>query len=325
MFGIDDAINGGVSLLGGWLQSRAAKKAAEEQRKAGEAAAQGLTTQAQLGATNIANAGGDAANLYLDAGRDASIGVQNAGAEGQQLLTDATNRFNPYSSAGTDALSRLQSGIAPGGEFSAQFEFDPATAMNEKGLQYQQKQAQSALINSGLAGGLIGGNTARALDEQTQAITSTYLNDAYNRAKGAFQMNRDNSLNPLKDLIGVGERANSSILQGSNLNANLGSNTANQLGEIGMDAARTAGTFRTNSTNAAEGMKFGAAQQAADLRTGAAAAGAAGTIGSGNAWADALGNISRSVDFGNLGRRRVTTRPSAPARIGNVDAPEVWA
>lgn len=324
MFGIDDAIGLGGSLLGGWLQSRAAKKAAEEQRKAAEAAAAQLTQQAGQSSQAVRDAGFAAADNYQRAGDTALGDIRTAGTAGQQMLTDATGRFNPYSDAGASALQRLQAGIAPGGEFSGQFTGSTDGYRNEAGTQYRIKQAQDALINSGLASGLVGGNTARALDEQTQAIASDEYGKAFDRASKSWQMNRDNALNPLMSLVGVGERANSNILQGSSLGANFGMNTANSLASTGLDTARGVGTFRTGAVNNAEGINMDAARQVADLRTGGAAAGAAGTIGSGNAWADAISNAGRSVDWGGL-RTKSRGPKMSPARTGSVDAPFVYA
>jgi len=306
--GLSEAIGAGTSLLGGWLQQRAARRAAEEQRRAGEAAANQLTASAGESAGRIGASGEAAAAGLENAGGTAVTQVGEAGRQGQEAIGGAIRRFDPYAQAGTDALQRLTAGLGQGGEFSSQFTFDPSTAVNEAGLAYQQKQAQSALVNSGLRQGMIGGNTARALDEQTQSITSTYLRDAYDRSRGQFQMNRDNALNPLQGLVQTGLSATNSQLGGTEASAGLGADTARLQGQFGMDTARGAGGFRMGATSEAEALRQRAEQQAADLRTGSAAAGAAGTVGAGNAWADALSGVARSVDLGSFNRRR-TSRP----------------
>lgn len=323
MFGIDDAINAGTSLLGGWLQSRAANKAAEEQRKAGNAAADQLLGQAGASANRINTVGEAAAYGVEDAGRTADARIGEAGRLGQERIDTSLTRFNPYSAAGSDALTRLQAGIAPGGEFSEQFNGDINGFTNDAGLKYRLTQGVDQIQNTAAAKGLVGGNTVKALETYRQDQASQEAGAAFDRAKSTFQMNRDNAYNPLKDLVGVGERANVNILGGNTTAANMGVDTAEAQSQYGLQTAQQAGNFRLGSAGTAEGLNANAALHAADLRTGAAASGAAGTIGSGNAWADALTGVAQGVDFGDLTRRRkpptsqaATTSPGFYARGG---------
>lgn len=299
-----DLVSGGLSLLGGWLQSRAAKNAAAEQRKAGEAAAGRLEAQAMTSAGRISDAGTAAAHGLENAGGAAQAGVGEAGRLGQERIDTALTRFDPYSHAGTDALSRLQAGIAPGGEFSGQFTGDINGFTNDAGLKYRLTQGVDQIQNTAAAKGLVGGNTVKALETYRQDQASQEAGAAFQRAQSTFQMNRDNTLNPLTALVGVGERANTSILGGNTNAANMGLDTAQTVGDIGMRTATGAGGFRVGATSDAENLATRAAEAAAGYRTGAAASGAAGIIGSGNAWADALTNVAKSVDFGELTRRR---------------------
>lgn len=304
MFGIDDAIGIGTSLLGGWLQSRAAKKAADEQRKIGNAEADKLLSAAQTSANRINEVGSAAAYGIEDAGRTADARIGEAGRQGQEQLSGALTRFNPYSQAGADALQRLQAGIAQGGEFSKEFTGDINGFTNDAGLKYRLTQGVDQIQNSAAARGLVGGNTVKALETYRQDQASQEAGNAYDRALKTFQLNRENALNPLTALVGVGERANNSILGGTTTSANLGLDTAQSQSQYGLQTAQQAGNYRLGSAGTAEGIMQAGANHAADLSTGAAASGAAGTIGSGNAWADALSNVVKSVDFGGLTRKK---------------------
>lgn len=230
--------------------------------------------------------------------------MQVAGQAGQERIDQALTRFNPYSTAGAEALERIRAGVAPGGEFAGQFTGDINGYTNDAGFKYRLNQFADTTLNNAAARGLRGGNEVKAIEDYRQESASQEAGAAFDRAKSTFQMNRDNTLNPLTALVTTGERANNSILGGNEYNANLGVDTAQTIGQIGTDTARTAGTLRLGSTTSAEELATRAAEAAAGYRTGAAASGAAGTIGSGNAWADALTNLNKGVDFGGLTRRR---------------------
>lgn len=316
MFGIDDAIGAGTSLLGGWLQSRAAKKAAEEQRKAGNAAADQLWGQAQTSANRINQVGDAAAYGVEDAGRTADARIGEAGRQGQEQLGGALARFNPYSQAGTDALARITAGVAPGGEFGNKYSYTAKDFQGGDALKFLTDQGVQARQNTALSRGSFGGNFAKEIEQFAQGVGSQEYGKDEARARAAFQMNRDNTLNPLQALVAGGERANNSILSGTTTNANLGLDTAQSQSQYGLQTAQQAGNYRLGSAGTSEGMLQNAAIHGADLRTGAAASGAAGTIGSGNAWADALSNLSKSVDFGGLTRRKRTAKPAAGVTWG---------
>lgn len=307
---ISQGIGAGVSLLGGWLQRRAAQKAAEEQRRAGTAAADRLAMAADGSANRISESGTAAASALENAGGAAQAGITEAGRIGSEQMAGALQRFNPYSEAGLSALERLQRGIGEGGEFSQQFNGSTDGFRDDAGLAFRIGQGTRAIRSRDASLGLIGGNTAQAINDYAQGQGSDEYDRAYNRSRTTFQTNRENALNPLTALIGTGERANTAILGGNTNLANFGVDNARMVGGIGLETAQGAGDYRTGATRTAEGVRMDAERQGADLRTGAAAAGAAGTIGGANAWSDALSGVARSTDFSSLLR----PRPRTPAR-----------
>lgn len=296
-------VEGGLGLLGGWLQRNAARDAAKEQRRAGTAAADRLTGVAGESAGRITEAGNAAATNLETAGANARAGIGEAGRLGGEQLSGAIARFNPYSQAGGDALATLTAGTAPGaGAFTGNIN----GYTNDAGFKYRLNQFAETAQNSAAGRGLVGGNTVKAIEDYRQSQGSLEAGAAFERSLRTHQANRDG----LNDLVRVGERANNSILGGTNDMVDLGTDTARTIGGIGMSTATGAGDYRTGGVRAAEGVRMGAESQGADLRTGAAAAGAAGTIGAANAWSDALTGVARGVDFAELMRRRApATRP----------------
>lgn len=155
------ALAGGAQLLGSYLGGEAQKDAA------------GASARAQIAAL------------------ERSIQERQAGFQ------DVSGLMDPYYQAGLRALGDIQA-IDPRDYMVdyGQFEYD--RGVNEfldPSMQYQAQQAQRALEGSAAArGGLLSGNTLRALQEQQSSIGAQDWGNAYNRmmqdksfAYGQFQ------------------------------------------------------------------------------------------------------------------------------------------
>lgn len=146
------------------------------------------------------------------------------------------------------------------------------TEQNDPGYQARLKLATDALQNSAASrGGLLSGNTARAMDQYSQDYASNEYNNVYSRALGQYQQaynifnqNQANVFNRLAALSGTGQV------------------TAQQLGMLGNQAGSTMGNIL-----------LGGGAQIGQQMNNAAAATASGYMGAGSAISGGLNNISQ--------------------------------
>jgi hypothetical protein len=110
----------------------------------------------------------------------------------------------------------------------------------------QGKQATNAQSNA--TGGLVGGNSLKALNDYTQ----NYAQGAYQNAFNNYSTQRQNIYNTLAGIAGLGQNA-------SNTTANLASNTANSISNLGVGGANAAAAGTIGSANAITGGITGAA------------------------------------------------------------------
>jgi hypothetical protein len=214
-------IAGGGDLAGGLLGNSAAKDAAQIQADA-------ATKAAQLQSDTSANSLAFAKDVY-----------------GQE---QANNK--PFLDAGTNALSQIQSLIAPGGAESQDF-VAPTEAQVQQtpGYQLELDAALKALGNQ--SRGVTSGATLKAADRYASDYADTKYNDATNQALNIFQTNRNNRLSPLTQLAGLGPTAISA-------NNTAGNNAASNVANINQT-----GTSAINSLN-----NQTAYQQASGLTSG---------------------------------------------------------
>jgi hypothetical protein len=241
------------NLLGGILGSSAADKAAKAQQAAANQAAQTARDNQNL-STNY-----------------------QTGVAGTQKAD-----LQPYNTAGQSAIGNLSSLLQPGGSLTQGYgSFEAPTGVteqNDPGYQFRLQQGLGALQNSAAArGGLLSGNTAKAINDYAQGDASNEYGNVYNRALqtygtnfNTFNSNQNNLYNRLSGVAGLGAQAGSSLgglLQaGAGNIAGINSDTSHQVGQ--------------------------------DIQN-AGAARASGYIGSANAWNGALGGITNSL--GSLG------------------------
>jgi hypothetical protein len=98
---------------------------------------------------------------------------------------------------------------------------------------FQLQQGQGALNNQlNSAGGLVSGNTLKAIQDYSQ----NFAGNAYQNAFNNYQAQRGNIYNTLASIAGIGQSAQS---QSNNLATNYGTNSANLM--TGAAAAQAAG------------------------------------------------------------------------------------
>lgn len=148
---------------------------------------------------------------------------------GQYTTYDETGK--PIGTAqGTDYLTRqftpqdLQAGLAPNYQF-----------MLNQGQQQTQRQAN-------LAGGAMGGNALRALQDYTQ----NYAGNAYQNAFQNFNTQRTGIYNTLAGIAGIGQNA-------TNTSANAGQAATTAAGQLGVGSAAAQAAGMTGVANAVQG------------------------------------------------------------------------
>lgn len=234
-------ISGGAALLGGALASSAQGKAAETQADAANRAAdlQKQTTDQQL-------------------------------ALQEKMFNQQIALQEPFRAAGITGLNRLKDvlGLSENtgaeGYGSANKNFTPSDLTSDPGYQFRLSEGLKALDASAAArGGLLSGNTGRALTEYGQNLGSQEYQNAYNR----YQTNRTNMLAPLQSLAGVAQTASTTMGNAAAGNAAAGTGTLSNYG--------------TNAGN---------------LITAAGNAQASGYLGQGSSWNQALNNVGNAYN-----------------------------
>ena len=106
----------------------------------------------------------------------------------------------PWVEAGKQALTRLQTGLAPGGEFTKRFSM--ADAQNLPAMQAALQQGTQAIQGSAAAkGGLLSTNTLADLTKFGQQVGAGYQNQAFNQ----FMAEQEMALKPIQSLAQVGQ------------------------------------------------------------------------------------------------------------------------
>lgn len=146
-----------------------------------------LTVGGTLIAADMASSGAESA-----AQTQADAAVRAAEIQAEQR--------KPWVEAGKIALERLQTGLAPGGEFRAQFSM--ADAMNAPAMQTALATGREAIEQSAASrGGLLTSNTMAGLTEFGQKVGAQYQNQAFNQYLAQLEAN----LKPIQSLAQVGQ------------------------------------------------------------------------------------------------------------------------
>jgi len=208
-------------------------------------------TQATNSATNAqVNAANYAAELQRKTAAE-QLALQ------KQMYEQGVARQEPWYAAGKTALSNLQTGLRPGGQYTQTFK--PSDIYTDPSYAFRLQQGQKALEQSAAARGIqFSGGTQAALSDYAQNAASQEYGNAYNR----FMNDQNTQYNRQAGLAGVGQSAGQNI-------AGAGSNYAGAAGQIGQTSATNLGNI-------------------AGLVGQAQAAGAMGSYNMGNA---AMGNL----------------------------------
>jgi hypothetical protein len=202
-----------------------------------------------LGASNLAggligaNASKTAAQIQADAAKTAS-------SNQLEMFNKLNAQQAPYRAYGYNALNQIgqlgsgtygiydaqgnPTGTGTGtGYLTQQFGPEQFAAGMDPGYAFRLQQGQMANQRaSNLAGGLIGGNALKGMQDYTQGMASQEYGNAFNR----FQTQRGNIYNTLAGIAGIGQTAQGQTNQ-------MGQNAVtaqNQLG-VGSAAAQAAG------------------------------------------------------------------------------------
>lgn len=176
-------------------------------------------------------AGSSAAENAEDAQHEATqAGIANNNAtqaESRRQFDIAQANQQPFLQAGTYGVNTLLAGLQPGGQFTEQFKFDPSQLTSDPGYDYLLKQGQNALDRrQAAAGSFYSGEGLKQAAQQNQDMANTHFSEVYGRQANQFQVDRQNALNPLQSLAGVGQTsANQQAAQGASYSAGLQGNT----------------------------------------------------------------------------------------------------
>lgn len=180
--------------------------------------------------------------MGADAARDASRDQIQAAREANDLTWRMfeQNRadMEPWRQVGVGALGQLVPGMAPGGEFNRGFTLSDFVA--DPGYQFRVDEGKKALENSAAArGGLLSGNTLRAITQYGQDMGSQEFGNAYNR----WNNDMTQRFNRLSSLAGTGQTATRDV-------ATMGTNAATQAGQNTVDMGNARAAGRVGAANA---------------------------------------------------------------------------
>jgi len=296
---IPAAVSLGTSLIGGALGSRASKKAAQIQSDQAGRSAQELKDvlnqyNPQIGAAADTAAGN--VNAATGAGQQEIRGAVGAGQGRIDAATaQALGFLDPYMQAGGESLQTLRQMMGAGGELNKTFTADDMHAY-DPGYAFRMEQATKALQGSAAArGGALGGGALRSLVSLSQNVAS----NEFGNAEARFRAQQGDRFNRLNSLVNLGattaDRAAGYGTAGASEAARLGLTGATSAADLGYRGATTAGGFQTDAAGRMAGNALSTYGNIEDLLTGGAAARAAGTVGSANAWSGALGGVANAA------------------------------
>lgn len=227
------------------------------------------TTPAGMGALlsgvgNVASGliGGNAAQKAAQTQADAAT---RAAQMQQEMFNTVNAQGAPYRAQGYNALNQIGSmlpgqytqydasgkptGQATGsGYLTQQFGPDQFAAGMDPSYAFRLQQGQMANQRaSNLAGGLIGGNALKGMQDYTQGMASQEYGNAFNR----FQTQRGNIYNTLAGIAGIGQTAQGQANQ-------MAQNNATAQGQLGVGSAAAQAAGQIGQANAYGGAATGA-------------------------------------------------------------------
>lgn len=180
---------------------------------------------------------GQAQTGVLNAGTEANAQLEQARAKQQQQL-------DPYLTLGSTAANNYAGAIAPGGDLTKQFSFDPTQVANNPNYQFQMNEGIDAVKRAAAATGTLGSSqTLKGVANYAGGLASTGIAQDYSQALQTFNTNRNNTLSNYTLPLGLGRDAvaqsNSELGQyGQQYGQNL-IGTAQYAGSAGMQNAKS--------------------------------------------------------------------------------------
>ena len=234
-----------------------------------------------LSSKQQSSAAQQAASTQADANRYAAD-LQYAALQEQKALQE------PWRAAGVNALSRLSSGLAPGGEFGTKF--SDTAWQEDPGYAFRLAEGQKALERSAAArGGLISGNALKAAQRYGQEMGSQEYQNAFNR----YYREREAMLNPIQSLAGVGQTTAQSLGSAAGTYGQSAGALASATGASTANSLLAAGQARASAYQgygSALGQGIGGLAQLYGNRTGGGSnvLGGQASTNWGNAWDEAF-------------------------------------
>jgi len=279
------AIGAGLNIFGSIKAAGAAKRAGTMQAEAAEREALRARQSAEEVNPWIAESYRNAQQgLSTVANRNADI-IEQRARQGYEDVMGQTREANayldPYAYTGQAANERLSALAGIGGDPTQALALDP-------GYQFRLAEGQKALEKSAAArGGILGGGTLKALTRYAQGAASQEFGSAFDRLSSLA--NRG---------VTTSTTMGNNLTRGAEFGATLGFNAANAAGGMRTDAARQEGAWGIAGAGTQAQNILDAEREARGLRESAAAARAAGIVGSANAWQQGLGGAASAIGGG---------------------------
>jgi len=202
----------------------------------------------------VSGAIGGSAVLGAFSSKNAADTQAGAANRASDISNDQYNQTRadqaPFREAGLTSQNRLMSLLGIGGDPNAAGygkygrDFSMADYQADPGYQFRLSEGQRALSRGAAGrGGLVSGNSLKAMQDYAQNSASGEYANAFNR----YQANRSNQLAPLQSLMGAGQSATNFIGQAGAQNASTmggymtGGAAAQAAGQVGTANAITGG------------------------------------------------------------------------------------
>lgn len=249
-----------------------------------------LATGAQTGISTIGTGGTNAQNAIASGAQSAQNAI-NAG------LSTSSGLLQPYQAAGTQALSTVQAGIAPGGGLTDPMSNSIEALYQDPSFQYRLNNGLAAInAQANQAGDRFSGATLKSANDYAGQSAS----QEFAAEDARYRQNQQDKLNAEMGLVSSGQNA---------ANTNVAANTA---------AGSQLANVDTSSANAIANTQTSTADQIANLQTQLASAQAAGDI----AKANTLTNTIKALTGAG---GPLTSLASGAAGAGQVAAPSIAA
>lgn len=245
----------------------------------------------KIAAANAATAAITEARTQASAKYRQNVDEANTGLK--TMYETNKGMYDPYVKAGTDANQQLSDGTKAGGDFNRSFTL--ADFVKDPGYDFRMQQGVGAVENSALAkGGLLSGNTLKAVTDYGQNFASNEYQNAY----GRFNTDMGNRFSRLSSLADRGLTATGSV-------ANLGAQySRDAAGNIILAGKYAADGIAENGVTTGNGLRDIGGYQAANTQTaGDVTAREQYTLGDTRAALTnglASLNADRTVDLGNV-------------------------